>query len=123
MTNKIILAILAICPCVVGCFQDATKEDVFSYWKNHVNLQMVVTDKSDKQRDVTLYGRRIDNNHDTTYMNDTGYLLKIYDQIQVGDTIIKDKGKYTLHIKNKNGTKEIPFEYAGNEIADTPNMH
>jgi hypothetical protein len=123
MKNKRILAILAICPFMVGCFQTATKEDAFSYWKNEVNLQMVITDKSDKQRDVTLYGRRIDNNHDTTYMNDTGYLLKIYDQIQVGDTIIKDKGKYTLHIKNKYGTKEIPFEYSGNEIADTPNTH
>ena len=83
---------------------------------------MIITAKSDKQRDVTLYGKRIDNNHDTTFMNETGYLLKVYDQIHLGDTIIKAKGKYTLHIKNRYETKDIPFEYSGKEIADTLNI-
>ena len=52
-------------------------------------------------------------------MNATGYLLKMYDTIHIRDTIIKPKGKYTMHIKNKNGVKELPFEYSGNKIADT----
>lgn len=123
MKHKIIIPILTTCLSLVSCTPRATKEDIFSYWKDKVNLQIVITDKSDKQRDVTLYGRRINNNHDTTFMNESGYLLKIYDKIHVGDTIIKNKGKYTLHIKNKFGNKDFPFEYSGNQIADTVKLN
>ena len=117
--KKALVLLFIICVTLLGCGQRATSKDIFDYWRDRVDLNIVITDKSDKQRNVTLYGRRIDNNHDTTFINQTGYLLKMYDTIHIGDTIIKPKGKYTMHIKNKNGGKDLPFKYSGAEIADT----
>ena len=115
---KNILAILSIYICTMGCFQEETLEEASFNWKNE-DLQMVITGKNRKSRDFILHGTNINNKHDTAFSEQTGYLVYHYEDLHIGDTLIKNKGKYNMQIYSRFEKKDIPFRYNAIEVADT----
>jgi hypothetical protein len=56
-----------------------------------------------------LYGKDVKTRQQTEFYEGTGWVSRIYHQFKIGDTIIKRKGKYTLVIKRRNKTIQIPM--------------
>jgi len=80
--------------------------------KDDMEFGMILTKKenSNHSRNSDFYGIDINNKLTTEFHDGGGWISRNFDKFDIGDTIIKNKGEYTITIKRKGKTIPIYFE-------------
>ncbi|MDB5122242.1 MAG: hypothetical protein JWP94_371 [Mucilaginibacter sp.] len=89
-----------------------TCDDGANYFKDHVKFNLILTKKENpnKGREVDLYGIDLYNNEPTDFHDENGWIKENIDKFIKSDTLIKEKGKYSIIIKRTNKVITIPYE-------------
>jgi hypothetical protein len=96
-----------------------TCDDGANYFRDHVKFNLILTKKEyDGGREVDLYGIDLYDNERTDFHDDDGWIAENIDKFIKSDTLIKEKGKYSIIIKRKNKTITIPYECNGKRYID-----
>jgi hypothetical protein len=82
-------------------------------FKDKEEFHLVLTGKNNTGRDAYLDGKDLRNKKQIEYHEDSGWIEDCIDTFRVGDTLIKDIGKYCIIIKRKGKTISIPFSCDG----------
>jgi hypothetical protein len=81
-------------------------------FRNDVKVNLILKKKinNSDSRNVYLYGYNMETKHSTVFFDGGGWMSRNLDKFHIGDTIIKQKGKYTIYIKRKDQVISIPFK-------------
>ena len=69
--------------------------------KERTEFNMIFIKSSGNGRDITLYGRDIENKYNTEFDDGSGWLERVIDTLKKGDTITKLKGRYCIKVRRK----------------------
>jgi len=88
-------------------------------FKEHQSFNLVLSKKENNySRDAYLYGIDLKNKQPTEFYDGGGWIARNFDIFKIGDSLIKDKGKYTIIIKRKGKTILVPFKCGSNIYVD-----
>ena len=103
----------------IGCFKPFSCDEWASNFRDDETFKLVLEKKyNSESRDVYFYGKDIESKKEIEYREGGGWLAHNFDKFQVGDTLIKDKGKYTIFIKRNGRTTSLLLECGGKIYVD-----
>jgi hypothetical protein len=118
---------LAIAPIVLIAFYFISREPKFSCddyakgFRDDYECHLILSHKS--QSSITyFFGTDLYTHQSTDVKDGSKWISKNFDKFHKGDTIIKNKGEYTITIKRKGAVIDIPFE-CGRIYPDTVRQH
>ncbi len=96
---------------LASCEHDASCDKIAKDFKDNAQFHLVLTEKENHHsRDAFFYGIDLKTKKENTKFYDgSGWIAQNFDKFKVGDTLIKDAGKYTIIIKR--GKKAILIPY------------
>jgi hypothetical protein len=100
-------------------------DELAANFKNEEQFHMVLIKKeNNNSRNTYLYGIDLNTKEKVTYLDGSGWLEDNFEKFKIGDTLIKDLGKYSIVIKRNGKTILIPCvcDRYGKFIGDT-NVH
>ncbi|TDO20950.1 hypothetical protein CLV32_3587 [Pedobacter duraquae] len=100
---------LLIIVLLLGCVSDeyGCLSDVEYDYHQHYNL--ILKKKKLSGRLVSLWGVNPENNEESNYESQNGYMQNAYDYLEVGDTIVKDSAAYFLLVRKPNKSYIFTF--------------
>jgi hypothetical protein len=111
-----ILVVVAVIP---GCVPAFTCDNWANGFRDTDEFHLVLTKKEiDDGRNVYFYGIGLKYGQPIKYHDDDSWIAHNFDKFTIGDTLIKDIGKYTIIIKRKGKTILLPFECNGKIYQD-----
>lgn len=84
-------------------------DDWANGFKQNFQCNIVLTDKDNGTAITTLTGIDLETKRIINCDDESKWLRDNFDSFKVGDTIIKNKGQYTILVKRKNLKIVIPF--------------
>jgi len=89
-----------------------------NYFRDHFQCNMIIEEVN--ANSATLTGIDVLSKKEVTVLDRTKWTMTKYDEskFQIGDTLIKEKGKYDIIIKSKKGTKILPMVLGDKTFSD-----
>jgi hypothetical protein len=89
-------------------------------FKDNTELHIVLVKFERNGKMIYLYGKNTQTGKSITFREDGGWLESIYKKLDVGDTIIKEKGSYMTIVKKTSYVVKTPLkcEETGQEYTD-----
>jgi hypothetical protein len=79
-------------------------------FKDKKGFNLVLTKKKNNySRDAYFYGIDLSTKEPIEFYDGSGWIAQNFDKFNVGDTLIKNIGKYTITIKRKGKIIQVPF--------------
>jgi hypothetical protein len=118
---KIIIkaSILLIVVVMPSCVPTFTCDNWANGFRDGDEFHLILAKKENgNSRDSYFYGTDLKYKGPTRYIDGGGWIERNFDKFKIGDTLIKDIGKYTIVIKRKGKTILLPFECNGKIYKD-----
>jgi hypothetical protein len=119
-TNKYLLVFGSLLIIIIFLYLASSNSNKFScdVWANdfrdNAKFHLVLAEKENHEsRDAYFYGTELHTKDRVRFYDGGGWIAGNFDKFRIGDTLIKDAGKYTIIIKRKGKTVLIPFECNG----------
>ncbi|RFZ92538.1 hypothetical protein D0C36_14020 [Mucilaginibacter conchicola] len=107
---------LAVAPIVFIALYFISREPKFSCddyakgFRDDYECHLILSHKSDDHIFAYFFGTDLYTHQSTDVKDGSKWISKNFDKFRKGDTIIKNKGEYTITIKRKGEVVSIPFE-------------
>jgi hypothetical protein len=90
-------------------------------FRDNANFHLILTKKetNNYSRGAYFYGIDLKNKQPTMYYDRSAWMAHNLDKFKIGDTLLKDVGRYGITIKRKGKIILIPFE-CGKVYVDIP---
>lgn len=80
-------------------------------FRDDAQFNLVLTKKENSHsRDAYFYGIDVASKKNTEYYDGGGWIAQNFSKFEIGDTLTKERGKYTIIIKRAGKILLIPFE-------------
>ncbi|MBD1392480.1 hypothetical protein [Mucilaginibacter glaciei] len=96
-----------------SCAPDFSCEAWSNDFKTHDEFDIILKDIYHNGRNVHLSGINPKTHGNVEYYNGGGWISHNIKQFEIGDTIRKDIGKYTIFVNRKGYKKKILFQCEG----------
>ena len=110
MRKNLTYGVLAGVFYLTSCLPNNTCDEIAKSFRDDEQFHLVLTEKNHKGREAHLYGIDLKYKQETEFFDDSGWIEETFDKFQIGDTLLKDLGKYTIIIKRGHKTIKIPYE-------------
>lgn len=71
---------------------------------------ILIKKENNQSRDAYFYGIDLKNKENTKFHDGGGWIARNFEKFNIGDTLLKDVGKYSIIIKREGKTILIPFK-------------
>lgn len=96
---------------LTSCLPEFSCDEWADSFKEDKMFHLVLDKKeTNTGRDVYFYGIDLSTKNYIEFYDGSGWIAGNFDKFNIGDTLIKNKGKYTIIIKRKGKVILIPFE-------------
>jgi hypothetical protein len=87
-----------------------TCDDFANDFKNDQSFHLKLLSKKHEGRNVFFEGTDLVSKQKIEHRDGGGFIITVYDKFNIGDTLIKQKGKYQIIIIRKGKKIIIPYE-------------
>jgi hypothetical protein len=101
---------LAFILILASCLPDYSCDEAAKSFKDDYQFHLVLKEKENHMsNDSYFYGVDLETKENTRFYDGSGWIALNFDKFKIGDTLIKDIGKYTITIKRTGKTILIPY--------------
>lgn len=102
-----------------SCLPEFSCDEWANDFRDNAKFNLVLTGKENNySRDAYFYGVDLYNKESTKFYDGGGWIAYNFAKFKIGDTLIKNSGKYTIIIKRKGTTILVPFKCSGKVYID-----
>ncbi|WP_462266938.1 hypothetical protein [Mucilaginibacter sp.] len=98
---------------VCGCARIPSCNDIKAAYANDYTYNMVLREKTQELSLTHFYGTDLTSEKDTVVNDGSKQTIIFGESFRVGDTLIKNKGDATIHVKRKGKKFDIDFDCTG----------
>jgi hypothetical protein len=98
-----------------SCLPNNSGDEIAKSFRDDKSFHLVLVKKEEKsdEREAYFYGIDLETKTNTEFYDGSGWMAENFDKFKIGDTLIKDKGKYSITIKRAGKTILIPYIFDG----------